>query len=293
MSSEHPSDRSWDQKPRERRERPPEPDTFNGFALASIICAVPSFILGPFAGIPALICGFVALRRPYGRTAATVGIGLSFAGMLTFALVLAYWIPKAREAAKRVQDADNLREIGFALHQRASWYNGALPRATGPSSWRSALIEHFDPIPTGARGFNTKEPWDGPVNAERARVSVPQYVSSGLPIGSIETRYLTFVGKGTASPPFNYEISLMSIRDGTSYTFYAVEATESVPWAQPKDLEYREDAPLPPLGTPGRDGFMTLLADGSVKWVKRTVSEQTLRLYITRDDGNVTPELNP
>ena len=62
----------------------------------------------------------------------------------------------------------------------------------------------------------------------------------------------------------------------------AVEAAEAVPWTKPEDLVYDPDKPLPKLGGIFKSGFNALLADGSVRFVKKEVKDDILRKYITR-----------
>lgn len=46
-------------------------------------------------------------------------------------------------------------------------------------------------------------------------------------------------------------------------------------------------APLPALGKPNKPTFMVVFADGSVRNMKKTINETTLRNLITCADGNV------
>jgi hypothetical protein len=63
-----------------------------------------------------------------------------------------------------------------------------------------------------------------------------------------------------------------------------VEASKSVPWTKAEDLEYDNDKPLPKLGVfPG--GFNAGFCDASVRFIKSSAPEKTLRALITRNDG--------
>ena len=88
---------------------------------------------------------------------------------------------------------------------------------------------------------------------------------------------------GTAKMP-----KLQEVTDGTSNTVLYVQATQTVPWAKPQELPFGPGVTLPPLGSsPQADGFLVALADGSVRYVKRTISDADLRALITRSGGEV------
>jgi len=66
-----------------------------------------------------------------------------------------------------------------------------------------------------------------------------------------------------------------------------VDAREEVPWAAPQELPFDPKKPLPPMGAPGRQLFLALMGDGSVRAIALGVAEETLKAYITRNGGEV------
>ena len=104
------------------------------------------------------------------------------------------------------------------------------------------------------------------------------------------TFYQVLVGQGAM---FDGEIQIQvgNVTDGLSKTFMAVEAAEAVPWTKPEDLVYDSDKPLPKLSGIFKSGFNALLADGSVRFVKKEVKDDILRKYITRA-GNEPDAVN-
>ena len=75
------------------------------------------------------------------------------------------------------------------------------------------------------------------------------------------------------------------ITDGSSNTISVVEATQSVPWAKPEELEFIPGKPLPALGLPGKDGFNAALFDGTVRFIRKTIDPRNLQALITRNGG--------
>jgi hypothetical protein len=79
---------------------------------------------------------------------------------------------------------------------------------------------------------------------------------------------------------------LESLTNGTSNTIMIAEGREDAPWPQPFDLQYAPDRPLPPLGREDAKTFMVLMADGSVRFVRKEVGEAILRSAITGSGKN-------
>ncbi len=153
------------------------------------------------------------------------------------------------------------------------------------------------------REFHLDEPWDSPHNIQLLP-RIPRFYAplDSLPIKATSephtTFYQVFVGEGTA---FEGREGL-SMRDdfpnGVSNTILVVEAGEAVPWTKPVDLPYHADRPLPSLGGlftgqgrfslfgPNREkGFNVAFVDGSIRFLRDPVPEETLRKAITRNSG--------
>ncbi len=92
-------------------------------------------------------------------------------------------------------------------------------------------------------------------------------------------------GQGAVASPTGP--SLMQITDGSSNTILAVEAQRDIPWTKPEDIPFEPNAPLPDLGGFTADGFNALFADGSVRYIKKSIPPLTLKALITRDGGEV------
>jgi hypothetical protein len=58
-----------------------------------------------------------------------------------------------------------------------------------------------------------------------------------------------------------------------------------VAWTQPKDLAYSPDGPLPRLNGPFKSIVLAAFADGSVRMIQNSISENLWRAVITRNGG--------
>ncbi len=67
-------------------------------------------------------------------------------------------------------------------------------------------------------------------------------------MASTQTPYRVFYGGGALFDEDGGPVRLWGITDGTSNTIMAVHAAEQVPWAEPRELKYSPDAPLPKFG---------------------------------------------
>jgi hypothetical protein len=205
-------------------------------------------------------------------------------------------VQKVREAALRISDGNNLKNIGLALHAYHD-INGRFPAAAIYSkdgkpllSWRVAIlpyIEQQEQTPGLYQQFHLDEPWDSPHNKKLLDKMPKTYrhPRAGSKGGHL-TYYQVFTGKG-AMFEGKKGLSLTDLvnGDGTTYTLLVVEAAEPVPWTKPEDLVYDPDKPLPKLSRLIPGAVPALFADGSVRSLAYTISEKTLRALITWNGG--------
>lgn len=201
----------------------------------------------------------------------------------------------ARATARRAQSANNLKQICLAFLNYHSGTNH-FPAAVNmggknkniPYSWRVAILPYIEQQALYNQ-YNFDEPWDGPNNRkliEKMPVAYAYPNPDGPPLSKGHTSYFVFTGPSTAVGAGD-EPQIQKITDGTSNTILAVEAKREIPWTKPEDIPFDPEQPLPEIGGYTPDGTNVGFADGSVRFLKKTINPQILKALITRDRGEV------
>jgi len=198
-------------------------------------------------------------------------------------------VGKLKDAAARQRSANNLKQVGLALHNYHD-ANNAFPAAAVVDkkgkpllSWRVMILPYFDQDAL-CREFHLDEPWDSEHNKKLIEKMPPTYA---LPVKGSKpghTHYRVFVGNG-AMWDWIQGTTLGQIADGTSNTWMVVEAEDGVPWTKPDELEFDPKQDLPKLGKAFKGGFHALYADGSVRFYKTV--PKSAKAMITMAGGEV------
>jgi len=64
-----------------------------------------------------------------------------------------------------------------------------------------------------------------------------------------------------------------------------VESKQPVLWTKPDDLPLLDKDPTLGMGSEHTGGFSAAMADGSVRFIKKSIRQETLKALVTRD-GN-------
>jgi hypothetical protein len=233
--------------------------------------------------------------------------GFGATAPVTIALILPA-VQAAREAARRTESVNNLRQIGLALHTYHDVYRG-FPAAYNTDkdgkpllSWRVHILPFIEETNLYER-FHFDEPWDSEHNRQLIAHMPKAYQAPGSNAGPGKTNYLgafgktaTFVApkdadKGQKSPRGT---SMAEMRDGTSNTIIAVEVSDpaAVIWTKPDDFQPDDENPLKGLVGLRSGGFNALLGDGSVRFISQTVDAKLLKALFTRDGGEIVSDLD-
>lgn len=228
-------------------------------------------------------------------------------GGLLIALLLPA-VQAAREAARRMQCSNNLKQIALAMHNYHE-VHGCFPAAyiadengRPMHSWRVALLPYLERSDLYNR-YNFNEPWDSPGNLQVAE-QLPQTYrcpsSAETGPGSNLTDYVVIVGDPEQPEPQtmflpNHWTKLREVRDGTSNTLLVVESSTPVPWTRPdadptfNELMNRVEAGPNPIGSTHVGGANVAMADGSVHFLSSGIDSRTVRMMLQPSDGQVVP----
>lgn len=225
-----------------------------------------------------------------------VGVG----GICVVLLLVALLMPainKAREAARRIQDTNNAKQILLALHNYESQYRRFPPAVVTDAdgnplySWRVLILPQLEQQVLYDR-FNLDEPWDSPANKPLSDTMLPIFRSASEGLDTPHTNFVAVVGEGTIWPPDGNSQDIAAIRDGSSNTAMIVQTRgNSIPWAAPVDLKL-EDIPMTinhpsgeGIGSPYAGGALIGLGDAAVLFVGEDLSVETLRRLLLANDG--------
>jgi hypothetical protein len=212
----------------------------------------------------------------------------------TYSKIMVPMVARVRAAAQRNQDANNLKQMALAMHNYMDVYKSfPAPYSSDKQgkpllSWRVHIlpfIEHDQLY----KQFKLDEPWDSEHNRKLIPLMPAVYKSPMQKnVAKGKTTYLVPVGKDTIFPGPK-GISIRDITDGTSNTILIVEVNDdnAVTWTKPDDFKTNVKKPLAILVRRGAAGFHVAMADGSVRYVARTVTLETLKAAFTRNGGEV------
>jgi uncharacterized protein (TIGR03067 family) len=202
---------------------------------------------------------------------------------------------EAGERGARNQSANNLKQIGLAMHNYHDTFNNFPAHAiyskdgkTPLLSWRVAILPYIEQVALYQQ-FKLDEPWDSEHNKKLIAQMPKIYEPVGLgKSGENRTYYQVVTGPKTL---FNGSkmARIASITDGTSNTILAVEAKDPVIWTKPDDvvLPPKVGDKMPELGGMFTTGMNLLFCDGSIHWVRKEINPPTLRALISPAGGEV------
>jgi len=202
-------------------------------------------------------------------------------------------VQSAREAARRAQSMNNMKQIGLAFHNYHDVHK-KFPGTTnlGPDgktvhSWRVAILPFLEQKALYEK-YRLNEPWDSEHN-KKLLDNMPQvFRSPNATNDSNFPSYYGLTGSSSGLGDGNGE-KIRSFTDGTSNSILVVGAKREIPWTKPEDIPFDPKKKLPEFGGYHPQGFLALLADGSVRFISKTIDEAVLKALLTRNGGEVVP----
>jgi type II secretory pathway pseudopilin PulG len=230
-------------------------------------------------------------------------------------------VQQAREAARRTQSKNNMKQIGLALHNYHDTFNNfpmgtkenaALKKPEERQSWLVAILPYLDQAPL-YNTVNQEKGFADEANKNAFSTALPVYINPSQttelvdPDGYGRTTYagMAGIGKDAATLKkddpkagiFGYDrkTGIRDITDGTSNTIMVVEVYKDLgPWAKGGPATIRGLSAKPYINGPdgiGRGkashGGHVLMADGSVRFVSENIAPETMEALSTMAGGEV------
>ncbi len=207
-------------------------------------------------------------------------------------------VQAAREAARRSQCTNNLKQLGIAMHNYHDIY-GCFPPAyiadaTGKPmhSWRVLILPYVEGQHIHQM-YDFNEPWNGPNNSRLAAMMPPVYACPSDPRapGATTTDYLAVAGLGAIFDG-DKRCTLNEVTDGTQNTLMVAEVTgANVNCMEPRDLDVSQMTGA--INAPGGveissnhpGGALVLYADGSVHFLSGSMAPATIKALATKSGG--------
>ncbi|MEP0430698.1 DUF1559 domain-containing protein [Rhodopirellula bahusiensis] len=213
-------------------------------------------------------------------------MGIATTGVLVGLLLPA--VQAAREAARRMQSSNNVKQIMLAMHNHHSAYRelplSAIVDDDGNPllSWRVALLPFMDEQELYNQ-FKLDEPWDSDHNLPLAQQIPSVYQPLRKPVEPGHTIYQAVVGDSIGLKPMQ-RTGFREFLDGLSNSVFILEtnADQAVLWTKPEDLNIDLDNPLKGLGSAWQGGFHVGMGDGAVKFITEEIDPDLFRKMLTR-----------
>jgi len=225
-----------------------------------------------------------------------LGVVVVCGGILTALMLPA--VQAAREAARRAQCLNNMKQISIALLNYESQHGQFPPAYVADKngkplySWRVLILPYMEQSYLHDQ-FHLDEPWDSPANLPLSQTAMPVFqCPSNAPGDATKTDYVMIVGPDCISDGPSGR-TMRDIRDGLSTTIMLAEIADSdINWAEPRDLDaktmsYQINDPSgrPCIGSKHPRMANIALADGSVRSVNNNTDPNTVRQMTTVNDN--------
>jgi type II secretory pathway pseudopilin PulG len=226
------------------------------------------------------------------------GGGASLATVLILVLVVLLAIPAvlaallipavgaARQAARRSQSSNNMRQLAIAMHNYHDVHGCFPPAVVSDASGKPLYSGRVLLLPFMEQAnlynlWDQTQAWDSPANQPLSQTMIAT-LRDPADIGPQgQTSYLFVTGKGTIGE-LGTKVMIQNITDGTSNTIMFVEVKGSgINWAEPRDWD--ASTPLPQGNH--KAGNIVGFADGSVRPIAAETPPASIQAATTRAGG--------
>lgn len=240
----------------------------------------------------------------------------SFSAVPVLVALLLPAVQQAREAARRTQSQNNLKQLGLAMHNYHDTFK-QFPRGTVDApdlsvdqriSWVAGLLPFIEQAAVfGTVSGNLQKPWNA-AELEMIRATrLPVLQNPSMPRNSASPSSMDYVGIAGVGPDaaslpvqdpkagifgYNRVVRIRDISDGTSNTLMIGDASEpSKSWLAGGSETVRGFSQKPYLngpdriGSPHRGVVQFVLADGSVRAISVNIDDATLEALATMAGG--------
>ena len=245
--------------------------------------------------------------NPMGNMSATVGVPVLVALLLPA-------VQQAREAARRTQSRNNLKQIGLAMHNYHDVYN-ELPRGTVENddldpnerlSWAYSILPYIEQQAL-YESVDGEAGWEAEENSQAVLIAVPAFQNPSQPgerPNPSAGDYVGMAGVGEDAATlenddpragifgYNRQCRFRDITDGTSNTIMVTDSSEpNASYLAGGRATIRGFSQSPYLngpdgiGSPHTGVVQVLMADGSVRAISVNTDETTLEALATKAGG--------
>ena len=220
---------------------------------------------------------------------------LAVIGIIGVLIALLLPMPRtAREAARRMQCANNLKQIAIALHSYEDQY-GALPPAHTVDadgkplhSWRTLILPFMEQTPLYEK-IDLSKPWDDPANKVVFNAGVPGYACPSTLGPSTHTVYMAVaVPGGCFKPTQPRKFSEITDEHDRTVMVMEVDEKQAVHWMSPTDsIDFNSLKADSGAKLQHRHGTQAVFVDGTVHFLSVDLKPETLRALVTIDGKDV------
>jgi len=209
--------------------------------------------------------------------------------------VLGQLVAASSQNANRMQNMNNLKQVGLAIHHYADTQRHLPPRCfTDPESqplhsWRVVILPFLEQR-TLYHSINLKESWDASANEKYSSHSIPIYANALSSPGKTTLRAPVMQGSlWHGDGPLK---QFRDITDGASNTIAVIDAPKSaaVTWSSPEPWIISPEDPMSDIFGE-RDRFTALMLDGAVKTFRKSeMTNDKLRALLTIAGEEAIPD---